>query len=187
MTLKVWGAKAGSRGHVEEDRRFHRLWLDWRGDSGSCSLQWTFGRMDFLLDNDNLKRLNEHMKFDNYQKSSSLNVKAPNWWEIKKMYVGKIQLFGFVKHLLQWIKNQWWGNDFLLFTKYLVVELCNRQGDGQFIRKGIVGDWMNHFTPDLNKVLLNFTSYCQILHYHHYTPLLSSGGNWLSLSAQKKY
>ena len=79
VTLKVWGAKAGSRGHVEEDRRFHRLWLDWRGDSGSCSLQWTFGRMDFLLDNDNLKRLNEHMKFDNYQKSSSLNVKAPNW------------------------------------------------------------------------------------------------------------
>ena len=100
------------------------------------------------------------MKFDNYQKSSSLNVKAPNWWEIKKMYVGKIQLFGFVKHLLQWIKNQWWGNDFLLFTKYLVVELCNRQGDGQFIRKGIVGDWMNHFTPELNKVLLNFITYC---------------------------
>ena len=31
------------------------------------------------LDNDNLKRLNEHMKFDNYQKCSSLNVKAANW------------------------------------------------------------------------------------------------------------
>ena len=31
------------------------------------------------LENDNLKRLNEHMKFDNYQKSSSLNVKSPNW------------------------------------------------------------------------------------------------------------
>ena len=61
--------------------------------------------------------------------------------DLKKMYVGKIQLF----------------------TKYNVLELCNRQGNGQFIRKGIVGDWMNHFTPDLNKVLLNFISYCQIL------------------------
>ena len=40
VTLKVWGAKAGSRGNVEEDRRHHRLWLDRRGDSGSCSLQW---------------------------------------------------------------------------------------------------------------------------------------------------
>ena len=85
------------------------------------------------LDNDNLKRLNEHMKFDNYQKSSSLNVKAPNWWEIWKIQ---------------------------LFTKYVVLELCKRQGNGQFIRKGIVGDWMNHFTPELNKVILNFITYC---------------------------
>ena len=42
------------------------------------------------------------------------------------------------------------------FTKYLVLNLCKRQGSGQFIRKGIVGDWMNHFTPELNKVILNF-------------------------------
>ena len=90
------------------------------------------------------------MKFDNYQKSSSLNVKAPNWWEIWKIQ---------------------------LFAKYIVLELCNRQGNGQFIRKGIVGDWMNHFTPELNKVLLNFISYCQILQVWI----------WLALSAQKKY
>ena len=48
VTLKVWGAKAGSRGHVEEDRRLHRLWLDRRGYSGSCSLQWTSVRLDFF-------------------------------------------------------------------------------------------------------------------------------------------
>ena len=26
-----------------------------------------------------------------------------------------------------------------------------KEGNGQFIRKGIVGDWMNHFDKDLNK------------------------------------
>ena len=26
------------------------------------------------------------------------------------------------------------------------------EGKGQFIRKGIVGDWVNHFNPQLNKV-----------------------------------
>ena len=26
------------------------------------------------------------------------------------------------------------------------------EGKGQFIRKGIVGDWVNHFSPQLNKV-----------------------------------
>ena len=25
-----------------------------------------------------------------------------------------------------------------------------KEGNGQFISKGIVGDWMNHFTKDLN-------------------------------------
>ena len=44
----VWGAKAGSRGHVEEDCRLHRLWLDRRGDSGRCSLQQTYVRLDFF-------------------------------------------------------------------------------------------------------------------------------------------
>ena len=88
------------------------------------------------------------MKFDNYQKSSSLNVKAPN--------LKKIQLFVLNVKAPDLKKIQ-------LFAKYIVLELCNRQGNGQFIRKGIVGDWMNHFTPDLNKVLLNFISYCQIL------------------------
>jgi len=63
----------------------------------------------FDLTEEEIQRLNEHMKFDNYQKSSSLNVKSPNW-----------------------------------------------QGNGQFIRKGIVGDWMNHFTPELNKEYNNW-------------------------------
>ena len=50
VTLKVWGAKAGSRGNVEEDRRLHRLWLDRGGDSGSCSHQrrLNFFTMTFL-------------------------------------------------------------------------------------------------------------------------------------------
>ena len=47
-----------------------------------------------------------------------------------------------------------------MLRNYLVLELCKRQGNGQFIRKGIVGDWMNHFTPELNKVTLNFITYC---------------------------
>lgn len=63
----------------------------------------------FDLTEEEIQRLNEHMKFDNYQKSSSLNLKSPNW-----------------------------------------------QGNGQFIRKGIVGDWMNHFTPELNKEYNNW-------------------------------
>ena len=48
VTLKVWGAKAGSGGNVEEDRRLHRLWLDRGGDSGSCSHQRTTGRLNFF-------------------------------------------------------------------------------------------------------------------------------------------
>ena len=54
VTSKVWGAKAGSRGNVEEDRRLHRLWLDRRGDSGSCLFTsvadiWTIGLLHVTM------------------------------------------------------------------------------------------------------------------------------------------
>ena len=71
------------------------------------------------------QRLNEHMKFDNYQKSSSLN-KNKNWWVN-----------------LEIILRPYWKP--------------RHEGKGQFIRKGIVGDWMNHFTPELNKVTVLFS------------------------------
>ena len=53
VTLKVWGAKAGSRGNVEEDRRLHRLWLDRGRDPGSRHIRgleddWTSSRWHFL-------------------------------------------------------------------------------------------------------------------------------------------
>ena len=48
LTLKVWGAKAGSRGHVEEDRRLHRLCLDRGRDPGRSSHQRTTGRLNFF-------------------------------------------------------------------------------------------------------------------------------------------
>jgi len=59
----------------------------------------------YTITEDQIKELNEFMKFENYQKTSSLNKRGENW----------------------------------------------NEGKGQFIRKGIVGDWMNHFDPKLNE------------------------------------
>jgi len=49
-------------------------------------------------------------------------------------------------------------DDFLQFDNYQKASSQNKkvpnwkEGKGQFIRKGIVGDWMNHFNKDLNDV-----------------------------------
>ena len=68
----------------------------------------------YKVSDEKIDQLTEFMKFENYQKTSSVNKKDSTNWK----------------------------------------------GNGQFIRKGIVGDWMNHFTPELNKVILNFITYC---------------------------
>jgi len=60
--------------------------------------------INYNLSEEQIDRLDNFMKFDNFQKASASNKKNPNW----------------------------------------------KEGKGQFIRKGIVGDWMNHFTKDLN-------------------------------------
>jgi len=57
------------------------------------------------LSEEQIDRLDDFLKFDNYQKASTHNQANSNW----------------------------------------------KEGKGQFIRKGIVGDWMNHFTQELNE------------------------------------
>jgi len=48
-------------------------------------------------------------------------------------------------------------NEFLKFENFSKVSMNNKknpnwhQGRGQFLRKGLVGDWHNHFTPSLNQ------------------------------------
>jgi len=61
--------------------------------------------INYNLSDEQVDKLDDFMKFDNFQKNSASNKSNPNW----------------------------------------------KEGRGQFIRKGIVGDWLNHFTSDLNK------------------------------------
>ena len=83
--VQVWRSEARPRGNAEKDCQLHWLCFNWGPDPGILEKILSLWEQNWEpLSSMHFQRLNEHMKFDNYQKSSSKNKKDPNWWETLK-------------------------------------------------------------------------------------------------------